>query len=75
MVAFYSLKKLYLDFCLAFHYNLGTSFSYAPIAQRSEQTTHNRLVAGSIPAGGTNFLPNPIFPNPELFKEIPCFFG
>ena len=31
-------------------------FKFGPIAQRSEQATHNRLVAGSNPAGPTIYL-------------------
>ena len=29
-----------------------------PVAQRSEQETHNLLVAGSNPAGSTTLVPN-----------------
>ena len=39
-----------------------------PIAQRSEQATHNRLVAGSNPAGPTNF-PNKLAETLNQFRS------
>lgn len=53
-VNFATTKGAVIDFRAEFLYNSAT---FPPLAQWLEQATHNRLVAGSSPAGGTNSNP------------------
>ena len=46
---------------ILFYTNMRNKIQLAlsgPVAQRSEQETHNLLVAGSNPAGSTTLVPN-----------------
>lgn len=60
-----------LDRPAQIHYNPGTS---GPLAQWLEQATHNRLVAGSNPAGATKFNDVNHAVKPPFYRWLFCSF-